>query len=156
MAQLTTQPTPLSDSKPTLRLPIGRIALLVVASPLAIGALTAAASWPRFGVGSIDAIVGGAVFALAALLGVAILKALNPTNVATAGHAVLFVSAARLGAAIAMGVALYLVRQPTPVPYWVGFLLAGLACLVIETTIATSAIKKAGLNPDRDSQEQHR
>lgn len=135
---------------PVVSLPLGMMGLALGLGPIVLGGLMVAAAWPKYGIASVDAIVGAAVVGVISLISVGVLRVLGPRPMQTAALAFMFVSCARLIAAMAIALGLYLLREPAVVPFWIGFLGAGLASLAAESLISAQALRAAAGRPQTD------
>jgi hypothetical protein len=59
-------------------------------------------------------------------------------------------SMARMIIAVALGIGLFFMLDAEPLPFWIGFLLASLVALGLETVVALSTLRV--LNENREAQ----
>lgn len=134
--------TPKGAPGDAVSLPLGAMALALGAGPIVLGGLIAAAAWSRFGAASLDALVASAVVCVVSLAAVGALRAMGPRPAAQTPTLVMFVSCSRLLMATVGALAIYLLREPSVMPYWIGFLASALVSLTAEALLAAGALRR--------------
>ena len=143
MARLSTSIPASNDAGATVAVPTTALAAATSASALLAACVVAAAGWPRFDLAALDAVVSGSVVSAACVIGAAVLWAMGPRPLGTAAQGFIAASLVRTGVSLSAALALALLREPEALPYWIGFLAAAAAALVVETVMAARVLRGA-------------
>lgn len=146
---------PIETRSNPLHSPIG--AALALLGAIAIGAaiglgIGLARSWTAEGLDPalIAAGLGAAAWLVGAIVGLALIVAVNSRDAARLSFAVLAASMVRMLVALSVGLLAFFVLEPEGRTFWTSFLMCGLLALMAETSWAMHTLKsgQAASRPD--------
>ncbi len=141
---------PIAAPDIAIRLPLGRLALATSGGALLTGVVLAGLSMTRMGFSAQYVLAASVVVTLSAMLAVSIQAAIGPRDPATVPLTLILGSMARMIISVALGIGLYIMLDAEPRPYWIGFMLASLVALGLETVVALGAMRQLGAGQETD------
>jgi len=125
-----------------IRLPLGRLALATSGGAMLTGVVLSALSMTRMGFSAQYVLAASVVVTLSAMLAVSIQAAMGPRDAATVPMTLILGSMSRMTISVALGIGLFFMLDAEPRPYWIGFMLASLVALGLETVVALNVVRQ--------------
>lgn len=130
-----------------VRLPAGRLAAATAGAALVVGLIASGVVSMGDASSGLWALSAMACIVLPAAFLAALLLAIGPVGLASAGLMLIYGSFGRTIVSLALAAGIFLLAEPPAMPFWASFLLSGVAALVGETLVSIRAMRALETGP---------